>query len=156
MDQLSKTRLKINDIDKQMAALFEERMEAVEDVIRYKKEHGMAILDTSREAEVIERNLAYIKKADYRDSYRLFIEDIMGISRKYQKAVLNRDTIGYAGTLGAFSNIASIQLFPDAKQVAYPGFEDVFKAVINNEIRYGIIPFENSYTGEVGEVLDLL
>lgn len=156
MDQLSKTRLKINDIDKQMAALFEERMEAVEDVIRYKKEHGMAILDTSREAEVIERNLAYIKKADYLESYRLFIEDIMGISRKYQKAVLNRDTIGYAGTLGAFSNIASIQLFPDAKQIAYPGFEDVFKAVINNEIRYGIIPFENSYTGEVGEVLDLL
>ena len=32
----------------------------------------------------------------------------------------------------------------------------MFKAVVDGEIRYGIVPFENSYTGEVGEVLDLL
>ncbi len=32
----------------------------------------------------------------------------------------------------------------------------MFKAVIDGDIEYGVIPFENSYTGEVGEVFDLL
>lgn len=35
-------------------------------------------------------------------------------------------------------------------------FEDVVKAVKNGEIRYGVLPVENSSTGGITEVYDLL
>lgn len=68
----------------------------------------------------------------------------------------NKIIAGYQGTMGAFSHIASTKIFPEAELISYSNFEDVFSAVDRGEIPYGVIPFENSYTGEVGEVLDLL
>lgn len=156
MDKLQKAREKINDIDAKMAKLFEERMQTVESVIAYKQAHQMKVLDQSREQEVIGKNLENIQKVEYKDFYREFITKVMELSRKYQKAILYHETAGYAGTKGAFSHIAACSLFPDAPLHSYPTFHDVFQAVEEQEISYGVIPFENSYTGEVGEVLDLL
>ena len=64
--------------------------------------------------------------------------------------------VGYQGTMGAFSHIAATRIFQETSHKSYPTFEDVFSAVNSGEISFGVIPFENSYTGEVGEVLDLL
>ena len=47
-------------------------------------------------------------------------------------------------------------LFRNGKQKSYPNFESVFHGLVHHEIQAGVVPFENSYTGEVGEVLDLL
>lgn len=156
MSLLDDARKRINAIDEEMAGLFEERMQAVEDVIRYKQEHQMQVLDTSREQYVIEHNTSYIQREEYKDSYIEFITDMLAISRKYQRSIINQDLIGYSGTEGAFSHIASERVFPDHRKKSYASFEDVFHAVEEREVAYGVIPFENSYTGEVGEVLDLL
>ena len=107
MTSLEDARKQINIIDEEMANLFEKRMQAVEDVIRYKQEHQMQVLDTSREQFVIERNTKFIQKEQYKESYIAFITDIMSISRKYQQSIINQDKIGYAGTEGAFSHIAA-------------------------------------------------
>ena len=122
----------------------------------YKQAHQMQVLDTSREQYVIEHNTAFIQREEYRDSYTEFISTMMAISRKYQRSIINQDFIGYSGTEGAFSHIASNRVFPDHRKKSYASFEDVFHAVEEREVAYGVIPFENSYTGEVGEVLDLL
>ena len=103
MSLLDDARKRINAIDADMARLFEERMQAVEDVIRYKQEHQMQVLDTSREQYVIEHNTSYIQQEAYRDSYIEFITDMLAISRKYQRSIINRDLVGYSGTEGAFS-----------------------------------------------------
>lgn len=58
MNKLEEARNVINSVDETMAQLFEKRMQAVEDVIAYKLEHDMQILDSSREQEVIQRNCA--------------------------------------------------------------------------------------------------
>ena len=156
MNRLDKARIKINEIDEKMASLFEERMRAVEDVILYKKENDMPIFDESREKFVIEKNSRHIQEDKYVESYRQFITDLMNVSKRYQKSVIYQDVIGYQGAKGAFSSIASEQLFPHHRKVNYHSFEAVFQAVLNGEIKYGVVPIENSYTGEVGEVLDLL
>lgn len=156
MSLLDDARKQINDIDEQMAALFEKRMRAVEDVVQYKQQNKMQILDASREQFVIEKNLHFIQNENYKDSYIQFINDVMAISRKYQKSVINKDIIGFQGTQGAFSHIASERVFPDYQKKNYASFEEVFQAVDEEEIAFGVIPFENSYTGEVGEILDLL
>lgn len=156
MSLLEDARKQINDIDKEMAKLFEKRMQAVEDVIRYKIEHGLPVLDASREQRVIETNKQYIHKEGYQEFYEMFIKDVMAISRIYQKRISSKDVVGYQGIEGAFSYIASTHIFPNEKKQRFATFEDVVKAVSQSEITYGVIPFENSYTGEVGEVLDIL
>ena len=64
--------------------------------------------------------------------------------------------VGYQGTLGSFSQIASKNLFTDAVLVNYSTFSDVIANVESGELLYGVLPIENSYTGEVSMVLDEL
>lgn len=156
MSLLDDARKRINEIDAQMAELYEHRMQAVEDVIRYKVKNKMEVLDSGREHSVLDRNMALIKEEKYKESYRRLMEEILVLSKDYQKSVINSDLIGYQGVEGAFSHIASQHVFPYYPKKKYATFEDVCKAVEANEIAYGVIPFENSFTGEVGEVLDLI
>ena len=64
--------------------------------------------------------------------------------------------IGYQGTIGSFSQIAALKLFESEELVNYLTFNDVIKNVLNGNLDYGVLPIENSYTGEVTMVLDEL
>ncbi len=156
MNQLEKARRKINEIDQEMAKLFEKRMTAVEEVVEYKKEHQLAILDRSREQFVIDHNSQYIQEEKYKEYYKEMMVQLMAISRQYQKTIIHHDCVGYQGMEGAFSYSATLQLFPDYQLKHYDSFEEVFDALEHDDIAYGIVPIQNSYTGEIGEVLDLL
>ena len=48
MSTLEELRARIDDIDVQMVALFEQRMNVTRQVGEYKKEHGMPVLDRNR------------------------------------------------------------------------------------------------------------
>ena len=50
MDLLQQARAEIDTVDAEMAALFERRMRAVADVVRYKAETGKPVFDAAREA----------------------------------------------------------------------------------------------------------
>jgi len=77
-------------VDREIAKLFQERMKAVEDVIDYKIENGMEILDSGREQEVIEKNRALISEKKYEKYYVDFIVNMMKISKEYQKEILDK------------------------------------------------------------------
>lgn len=64
--------------------------------------------------------------------------------------------IGYQGILGSFSSIAAKNLYPNDELINFLTFKDVIDNVLNGNLDFGIIPVENSYTGEVGMVLDEL
>lgn len=65
--------------------------------------------------------------------------------------------IGYQGARGSFSEEAMIEFFGENQNTfSYDKFEDVFLAIQKNEIDYGILPFENSCTGAITAVYDLL
>lgn len=64
---------------------------------------------------------------------------------------------GYQGVEGSFSQEAMIQYFGEKIETQnYKTFEDIFIAVKNNEINYGVLPIENSTTGSINLVYDLL
>ena len=153
---VDKAREKINAIDVQMRELFEQRMKAVEEVAEYKLKNNMKIFDPDREAEVIEKNSIKMQNEKLKLYYREYIQAVMDISKSYQESIVNCDTYGYQGVLGAFSHIATQRLFPHGKMKNYAAFEGAVKGVLNHEIAKAVLPFENSYTGEVGEILDLL
>lgn len=156
MSKLDDARIKINHIDEQMASLYEQRMQAVSMVIEYKLENNLPIFDESREQVVIEKNAKLIQNLEYLSYYKEFIQEVMENSKKYQRRLSSKDIVGYQGTVGAFSHIASKKLFPDYIGKSYNTFEDVAKALESEEIPVAVLPFENSYTGEVGEVFDVL
>ncbi len=156
MKTLSQLREEIGGIDQKMAALFDQRMHLAEQVAEVKKQQQRPVLDSAREQELIERNTALVPTLRFRDKYPAFLQQLMDLSKQVQREYLGQNKVGYQGTQGAFSQLALEQAFPYAQSVAFDTFEQVFCAVEAGQIAYGVIPFENSYTGEVGEVLDLL
>lgn len=156
MSKLDEARKLINEVDSQMAALFEKRMEAAKMVAEYKREHGLSILDESREKEVIAKNSAMVEDSVLKEYYIQFLKDTMKISRDYQSRLNYGMKVAYSGVPGAFAYIAAKRMFPEAKLVAYPSFEDAYKSVENGECDSAVLPIENSFAGDVGTVMDLL
>lgn len=156
MNELEKARKKIDSIDSQIASLYEQRMDAVTSVLKYKREHGLQVLDASREQVVIDKNSKYIQNETYLPFYQSFLKDVMANSRDYQKTLLSTDIVAYAGVKGAFGHICSQRVFPYSEKYACKNFDEVFKAVVDKKVQYGVIPFENTNSGLVGEVLDAL
>lgn len=65
--------------------------------------------------------------------------------------------IGFQGVEGSFSHQALIEYFGEhRKTFALEKFQDVFEAIENEKISYGVLPIENSSTGGIAEVYDLL
>lgn len=156
MDALQEARDIINEVDEQMAALFCRRMQAAAMVAAYKKETGMPILDPAREEAIIRQGVTRIDDDTLRGYYADFMRDTMAISRRYQRRLIEGMRIAYSGVEGAFAHIAADTVFPDGEKVACGDFKDTYEAVVNGDCDAAVLPLENSYAGEVGQVTDLL
>lgn len=66
-------------------------------------------------------------------------------------------TVGFQGVAGSFSEEALFNYFPnDVDTKTFEQFEDVFIGLERSEIHYGVLPIENSSTGAIATVYDLL
>ena len=155
MMDLSSARKIINEVDCQMAELFQQRMEAVKAVAAYKRKNGMPITDNAREEEVIARNSALVKNDEFRSYYINFLRNNIELSKSYQHRLLEGMRVAYSGVKGAFANIAATRIFPDAATVPYADFKSAYKAVVDGECDCVVLPIENSHNGDVGQVMDL-
>lgn len=156
MDKLARARVKINEIDALVAKLYEERLDAVCDVIAHKMEHNLPVFDEKREQEVIEKNSKMIKNSNYLPYYKEFLQYMMENSKQYQRKVAGLNVVGYQGCDGAFTHSAAKNIFPSYKTQAFNTFKEVMQALEKGEIPCAVVPFENSYAGEVTDVIDLL
>ena len=156
MKNIEDLRVLIDKIDKEMASLYEERMKVCKEVGEYKKANGLAILDTSREEQVIKKNLNYINEEEIKPYYVNFIKEVMKESRNYQSTLLEGMKIGYSGIPGSFSYSAAVEMNPNCKYMSFKSFEDAYRACVNGDIDKVILPIENSYAGDVGNVMDLV
>jgi chorismate mutase / prephenate dehydratase len=176
MADLDDYRSKIDELDKEITRLFEERMDTVINIANYKKDNNLPIFNRDREDEVIEKNVGYLKNKDYAEETRKFFIALMEVSRELQsRKMVEAETkdekkadssepmikkegkVGFFGAPGSFSEEAMIKYFGNIDNPNdYDEFEDVFLAVKNDEIKYGVLPIENSSTGAISQVYDLL
>lgn len=154
MNQLEDVRKEIDEIDEQLARLFEKRMQASSEVAQYKIAHDMPVFDAAREKVVIANSEARIHDEDLKEDYGRWIQKLMDISKKKQRQIMCANTVAYCGVEGAFAHSVTRRLFPYADQKACKSFDEVFKAVCQNKAAYGVLPLENSNSGLVGEVMD--
>ncbi len=155
MTDLEKARQIINDTDREMAQLFERRMDAVKMVAAYKKEHGVPVDDFGREEQIIKKNSQLIANEDYRSYYVSFLRSAIDLSKNMQHRLLDGMRVAYSGTEGAFANIMAERIFPDATAVPYGDFPAAYQAVVDGACDCAVLPIENSYNGDVGKVMDL-
>lgn len=156
MKDLDTCRKEINKIDKQIAALFEQRMDASRDVALYKKEYGLQIFDAAREQQVCEREVELIQNPDYKQYYLEFLHSMMNIGKKYQSQVIKGSKIAYCGIEGAWAHIAARRIFPKGVLVTYPSFDKAYDAVVSGHCDFAVLPVENSYAGNVNQVFDIM
>lgn len=172
---LQESRKKIDDIDREIVALFQKRMDVAADVAAYKRSTGKKVFDARREEEKI----ATLKEMAEDEFYKIGVEElfrqIMSISRKYQYQQLgpavneipflqverldvNEDTrVVCFGEHGAFTEQAMEEIF-GKKITAFnkQSFREVMEAVANGDALFGVLPIENSTTGAVSGINELL
>jgi chorismate mutase/prephenate dehydratase len=166
---LDQMRAQIDAIDLKLVALFEKRMSIVDGIASVKQERGLPIYHPGRERQVVNRAVDRLNDQSLAPFVREFFRSLMQLSRRRQEqdaeavpvrsapSVSAGAVIGYQGVEGSFSEEASIGYFgPNASFRHYDAFEDVFIALKNGEIQYGVLPIENSNTGSIATVVDLL
>ncbi|NCB62762.1 MAG: bifunctional chorismate mutase/prephenate dehydratase [Clostridia bacterium] len=179
MEELQALRGEIDAIDKELTALFLRRMDVTRRVGEYKLSAGIPVLDAHREKEVLEAKAALTGDAALRTDVTALFEAIMGISRRQQRKLVReaagggyariREAISsaraplasprvlYQGVSGAYTEEAAVGFFgEDCPRAAVEKWEDLFLALKEGKADYGVVPIENSSTGAVSQVYDLL
>lgn len=176
MSQLEEYRAKIDAIDAQLSRLFLERMEVTGRVGKYKKAQGIPVLDAQREKQVIAAKTALTDDPAGKADLAALYESIMAISRRQQRKLVREEGEGqwqrllsavrepvsaprvvYQGEPGAYSEEAAMGFFGEAVDArGLPWFDDVFAALAEGEADYAVLPIENSSTGSIRQVYDLL
>ncbi len=182
MNELDELRVKIDEIDHKIVELYEERMDVCRNVGRYKLKNNKPILDSSREAEVLKKKSELVENPEMKPYVIALYEQIMAQSRMIQTKLINAwnpakeksyheyqdtlnigrwfpesDRIIYQGQPGAYGEEATIQYFgEDCDRTPARSFEGVFIAIREGLGGYGVLPIENSSTGSINDVYDLL
>lgn len=90
MTELEQARQIINETDREMAKLFERRMDAVRQVAAYKRQHGLSVEDLAREEQVIARALSQIGCEEYRPCFAAVLRCVMEESKTLQRRWLEQ------------------------------------------------------------------
>ena len=91
MDKLEENRAVINETDAELVRLFERRMHAVKEIIAYKLEHDLPILDSGREAVIMERNSRLLEDPELEPFFREWYAETIAVSKAYQQMIKGKD-----------------------------------------------------------------
>ena len=156
-------RQEIDKVDRQLAAILEARLGLVMQVAEYKKSKGMPVKDKAREAKVVEKVTGFLQNKDYVPAVETIMHSIMDAACVLEEAELAKHAdkklkIACFGVPGSFTHQALEDYFAERtyERQHFNQFEEVISAVSNGEVDYGVVPIENSSTGGITEVYDLL
>lgn len=88
---LDQIRKDIDQIDQELVALLEKRMVCVGQIVEYKEQQGLPVLDQGREREVLEKVASLVGDEQYRSTIQAQFRDLMARSRDFQEEVKARD-----------------------------------------------------------------
>ena len=172
---IQELRTEIDRVDDELVRLYSERMELTRQVGCYKREHGIPVLDSERERNLLNR-VGEKAGAEHENGVRALFGFLMAQSRTSQmldgrpesplgkqiRAALRetpelfpgKATVACQGVEGAYSQKACEKIFSSPSILYCRDFESVFNAIDQGLCRYGILPIENSLAGSVNSVYD--
>ncbi|MFU0828451.1 MAG: Bifunctional chorismate mutase/prephenate dehydratase [Lachnoclostridium sp.] len=175
MVDLEQSREEIDAIDKKIVELFERRMQVAKDVAEYKIQTGKKVLDKEREREKLETLKAMASNDFNRHGIQELFAQIMSMSRKLQYSLISSESyqipfkeidslksskslkVMCFGKRGSYSEQAMEEYFgTDITRFYASSFKQVMQAVKEGEVEYGVLPIENTSTGGISDIYDLL
>ena len=170
-------RKQITEIDEELTRLFVRRMDVAGEVAKYKREHGIPVLNASVEREKL-RHITESVPEEYEEYAASLYSLIFELSRSRQNRLIGggseiaeqiekaiaetpplfpqKASVACQGVEGAYSQIACDRLFARPSVLYFDSFEAVFSAIEKGLCQYGVIPLENSTAGSVNMVYDLM
>lgn len=176
MRELQEMRDEIDEIDRQIVSLYEQRMAVSGEVADYKIANGKQVFDKDRESRKLQ-TLSELASSDFNRTgiQELFLQ-LMSMSRKlqYQK-LTEKGALGnlpfirldelpvkgvrvvYQGVPGAYGEKAVINYFgEDSNRFHVASFREAMLTIADGAADYAVLPIENSTAGVVTENYDML
>jgi len=167
---LAELRTAITQLDQQLLQLLADRRSLSRAVAGNKLQQNKALRDWQREQELlavlIQKAQTAGLDADYISRvYHTIIEDSLAVQRKFLQsqslepsAQTPENCVAVLGGRGSYSYLAANKYFIDQKNdyQGFATFAEVFSSVEQGNADFGVIPIENTTSGGITEVFDLL
>lgn len=175
MIDLGLSREKIDEVDKKIVELFEYRMQLTKDVAEYKIETGKKVFDREREVSKLKALSGLTDNEFNKIGIQELFTQIMSMSRKMQYGLIKEDfsdkpftafkdfkvdkplDVMCFGVKGSYTERAMEEYFGGNINPSYAeSFKKVMLAVKEGSCDYGVLPIENTSTGGIADIYDLL
>jgi len=168
---LNEIRKEITTLDQDLLTLFAKRRALTLNVAKSKVQQIRPIRDPQREQELLVRLVKQGKALGLDAHYvtKIFhtiIEDSVLNQQAYLQSLANPAlqlptvSVAFLGDKGSYSYLASHRYFSRrAEKIIESGcknFIDIFQQVESGQVDYGMLPVENTSSGSINEVYDLL
>lgn len=152
-DALKPLRQRIDELDRQIVDLLNERAKVVIEIGHIKRNNTSAgpIYAPDREQAVMDQVRRYNQGPLPDSCLEAIWRELMSGSFALERPL----RVGYLGPAGSFSHLAARKKF--GSSVQYDQVDDiaaVFDEIARGHIDYGLVPIENSAVGGIGETLD--
>ena len=169
---LSNIRQQITQLDRHLLKLLAERHRLAFDVERSKEITQKPLRDIEREKELLQALVSHAEAENYQldpqyvtQIFQRIIEDSVLTQQNYLQNKLNEQkeqniSIAFLGMRGSYSNMASRQFAKKYQgsliELSCDSFQQVFDKVSEGEAEFGVLPLENTTSGSINDVYDLL
>ena len=149
-EDLTRHRQAIDDIDRRVVELLNER--AGHAIAIGKAKGGAPVYRPEREAQVL-ANVAAGAGTLPAEALRTIYREVMSACRALEQSL----EVSYLGPEGTFSEMALYKHFGHSvSAVPCASIDEVFRRAETGEVRYAVVPVENSTEGAIARTLDLL
>ena len=148
---LESLRERIDDLDRRLVELLNERAGVVIDIGRTKHINGSPIYAPDREQAVLRRIAELNHGPLLQKTLQAIYRELMSGSFALEKPL----RIGYLGPEGSFSHLASVRKFgASVEHRPLADIRAVFQEVVRGHCDLGMVPIENSLGGGVIDTMD--
>jgi len=148
---LTALRQRIDELDKRIVELLNERAEVVVEIGKAKQNDGTPIYAPDREQAVLKRIAEMNRGPLLPETLRAIYRELMSGSFALEKPL----RIGYLGPEGSFSHLAAQRKFgASVEHLPVADIRAVFQEVARGHCDLGVVPIENSVGGGVIDTLD--
>lgn len=170
---LEEIRLRLNELDDQLLSILSERRSLSIQVAKSKVETSKPVRDAKREQELLVKLINNGKEKYQLDAtyitklFHTIIEDSVLLQQAYLQNLANPQQsrkplarVAFLGAKGSYSHLASREYFSrkntELIELNCGQFKEVVSTVESGHADFGVLPIENTSSGSINEVYDLL
>jgi chorismate mutase/prephenate dehydratase len=151
LDSLQEIRRRIDEVDKQLVELLNERVKLALRIKDLKSQLNVPVYAPHREREVLERIIRLNSGPFPNRALETVYREIISATRALERPL----RIAFLGPIGSYGHEASLRHFgSSAEYLPIRSQSEIFREVEVSRADYGIVAIENSIRGSVAETLD--